>query len=65
MKAMVLVLGMWGILLLIASGWVVNIVKLCKCDFAAPYKSEVVRVIGVFVPPVGMVTGWMELKDGN
>jgi prepilin-type N-terminal cleavage/methylation domain-containing protein len=44
-------------------GYVGNIVRLCHCDFAAPYKSEVIRVIGIFVPPVGVVTGFCKIED--
>lgn len=49
---------------LILSGWVMNIVKLTKCNFEAPYKAEVIRVVGI-IPPVGMVVGWMNFKDGE
>ena len=45
-------------------GWCMNIYKLCKCDFEAPYQSEAIRGIGVFVPPVGGIAGFLELKDG-
>lgn len=48
------------ILLIVGVGWVKNIVKLSNCDFEAPYKAEVVHTIGIF-PPVGMITGWMDL----
>ena len=42
-------------------GWGMNIYKLAtECDFVAPYKCEVVRVIGL-VPPIGAVVGWIDL----
>ena len=41
-------------------GWVKNIIKLTRCDFEAPYKAEIIHGIGL-IPPVGMVTGWMDV----
>ena len=64
---------MWNILfiLLIVAlifvplvGYTMNIVKLIGCDFEAPYKSETIRSVGVLVPFVGVVTGYMEFPDG-
>lgn len=48
------------IILVIGTGWVKNVIKLSECDFQAPYKAEVVHGIGI-LPPVGMVTGWLDL----
>ena len=45
-------------------GWGSNIYKLTKCDFEAPYKSEILRGIGIAVPPVGAVCGYLDLPDG-
>jgi hypothetical protein len=45
-------------------GWVNNIVQFCKCDFEAPYKAEVCRGIGVIIPPVGCVEGFLHINDG-
>lgn len=44
-------------------GWIMNIVKLIDCDFEPSYKSEIIRGVGIFVAPIGVVTGFMELKD--
>lgn len=49
-----------GILLSVV-GWFLNAYRLTNCDFQTPYKCEVVRVTGIFVPPVGAVTGYMDL----
>ncbi len=49
--------------LLAFTGWGLNVYKLCCCDFKAPFKSEIVRGIGVAVPPVGCITGFMKLPD--
>ncbi len=44
-------------------GWGMNIYKLTKCDFEAPFKSEVIRIIGIPVVPVGMVVGYCKIED--
>lgn len=49
------------ILLVIGTGWVKSIVHLSNCDFEPAYKAEVIYGVGVLVPPVGAVVGWMEL----
>lgn len=51
--------------LLLSVGWVLNVIKLCRCDFEAPYRSEGIRAVGIAVPPVGGFTGWMALEDGD
>jgi len=48
------------ITLVAGTGWVKNIIKLSNCDFEEPYKAEVVHMIGI-IPPVGMVTGWLDV----
>ncbi len=51
----------WFIIIVaFGSGWCVNIYKLTQCDFEPSYKAEIIRTIGVVVPVVGGVTGWME-----
>jgi len=45
-------------------GYILNIVKLCQCDFEAPIKAEIIRGIGIIAPPVGMVAGWCTIEDG-
>lgn len=42
-------------------GYFANIYKLTKCDFEPSYKAEVIRGIGIVVPPVGIVTGYLNL----
>lgn len=41
-------------------GWVKNIIALSECDFAAPYKAEVIHVVGI-IPPVGAIVGWIDV----
>lgn len=48
------------ILIVVGTGWVKNLIKLTECDFEAPYKAEVIHIVGI-IPPVGMVTGWLDL----
>lgn len=46
-----------GVLL---TGYVKNIVKLCKCDFEPSYKAEVIHSIGV-VTGLGAIIGYIDL----
>jgi hypothetical protein len=41
-------------------GWISNIVKFIDCDFTSPYKCEVVHGIGIPIPIIGAITGWMD-----
>ena len=43
-------------------GWGLNMYKLTGLDFEAPYKAEVLRVIGI-VPPIGMVMGYITFDE--
>jgi hypothetical protein len=45
------------------TGWVKNIIKLSNCDFEPSYRSEVLRIIGIPVAPMGIVIGYMDLND--
>lgn len=51
---------LYGFLLL---GWIMNIVQLVQCDFASPYKAEVLRIVGIIIPPVGAILGYIPLTD--
>jgi hypothetical protein len=44
-------------------GWFANIYKLTKYDFDVPLKGEVIRGIGVVVFPIGIVMGYIDIKD--
>lgn len=46
-----------SILIYASVAWVVNLVKLLNCDFAEPYKDEIVHLIGL-VPGASMITCW-------
>lgn len=51
------------LILLVATGWCMNLYKLVKTDFEAPYKAEAIRLVGL-VPPVGAIVGWIDIEDG-
>lgn len=44
-------------------GYVNNVVLLVNCDFKAPYKAEALRIIGVLVPPIGAIEGFVTIND--
>lgn len=39
--------------------YIINLVQFFKCDFASPYKDEIIHGIGVFIPPLNCVTVWL------
>ena len=39
-----------------------NIYKLASADWTAPYKTEGMRMIGIF-PPVGVIIGFMDIGE--
>lgn len=48
--------GVIVVLMLVA--YVVNFLKFIENDFEAPYKSEIINGIGVFMPPSAIITVW-------
>lgn len=38
--------------------WVINLIQFFKLDFNEPYKDEIIKLIGVVVPPLSSVTVW-------
>lgn len=52
-----------GLLVLIIGGYLRNFVKFVQLDFKQPVKAEVLRGVGVLVPPAGVVMGWVNIKD--
>lgn len=43
--------------------WGANIYKLTENDFERPYKSEIIRIIGIPVAPMGFILGFMTIGD--
>lgn len=46
-------------LVTIAYGWIINIVQLVQIGETYTTIVVVVKVVGIFVPPVGVVMGWI------
>jgi hypothetical protein len=59
MKDLLAIVFVAGIL----GGFFMNCFRAVDCDYKAPYKCEAVRIVGIFVPPVGAVVGWMDLGE--
>lgn len=47
------------LILALIGGWIANIVKLINSDFANMSGLIVMRVIGVFIAPIGAVLGFV------
>jgi len=50
-----------AVVLTIIVSWIGNIYKLTQCDFASPYKGEVVHAIGI-IPLAAPFTVWCDAK---
>ena len=50
-------------IILLGIGWCMNLYKVCTADWEAPYKNEVIRVVGAVVAPVGGVVGYFSIDD--
>lgn len=61
-ETVVVVLSVF-IIVLGAIGYIYNIVHLVHCDFKEPYKAEVIRTVGVIIPPAGAVVGYLDMPD--
>jgi len=44
--------------LYVGISWVTNLIQLFNLDFEAPYKDEIIKLIGVFIPPLSTITVW-------
>jgi hypothetical protein len=62
-KGLVIAIIAVGVLLLPTVGYVKNVFKFIDSDFEAPYKSEIVRAVGIPVPIVGVIAGFMDIGD--
>jgi hypothetical protein len=51
-------LAVFALMLVAAGGWVANVVKLAGSSFADITGILVLRVVGIFVPPLGSVLGF-------
>jgi hypothetical protein len=48
---------------LIIFGWARNIYLLAQCNFTQPFKTEVIRGVGIVIFPIGAVTGYISMND--
>lgn len=48
-----------GLIVTILSGWIMNIVKLTACDFDPINAETALRLVGIFVAPLGVVLGFI------
>jgi hypothetical protein len=54
----------WTVIFAIIIGYYLNVYKLfAHNDFASPYKTEVSRIVGIVIPPVGAVLGYINIED--
>ena len=44
--------------IIIVISWVNNLIDLFACDFEAPFKDEIIHLIGVFIFPASIITCW-------
>ena len=64
MKTVIIVYSIYVLLAIFGLvGWIKNISKLIDCDFEPSYKTEVLRIIGIPVAPMGAIIGYMDLTD--
>lgn len=59
----VLYISIWLVAICLFVGWVKNIVSFVGSDFEAPYKSEIVRAVGIPIAPMGGIIGYMTIGD--
>jgi hypothetical protein len=48
-----------GIVVLGAIGWVLNIITIFNTDHILDSCKGILRVVGIFVPPLGAIMGWL------
>ena len=53
----------WTLIIAGVVGWFLNVYALTQCDFEPKYRAEAIRGIGVVIPFVGAVAGWVEIED--
>tara|TARA_R110000851_G_scaffold12862_6_gene44334 strand:- start:12359 stop:12532 length:174 start_codon:yes stop_codon:yes gene_type:complete len=54
----VLQLAIWTFVVLILIGWVMNLISLLHMSFDPLTGMAVLKVVGIFLVPVGGVVGW-------
>lgn len=51
-------LTLLGLTLATISGWIMNIVHLVGLDAFVLNGENIIRVIGIFIAPIGAIMGW-------
>ncbi len=59
-----LVLATIVLVMVLLIGYLMNVYKLVQCDFEAPYKAEVIRGVGMFIP-FGAFIGYIDINDSK
>jgi hypothetical protein len=54
----VLQIAIWTFVVFIFLGWVLNIISLFHMSFDPLTGLAVLKVVGIFIVPVGGITGW-------
>ena len=44
-------------------GWGLNVYKLTQLDFEPSYKAEIIRTVGIPIPIIGAIVGWMDIGE--
>lgn len=50
-----LYLSIWAFFIIT---WFINAYQFFKCDFEPSYKEEIIKAVGIFIPPLNCVTVW-------
>ena len=62
-ELLIVVVLVFAILIPATYGYINNIVQFSRLDFKSPYKAEVLRGVGIVMPVVGVVEGYMKIED--
>jgi prepilin-type N-terminal cleavage/methylation domain-containing protein len=62
-ELLIVVVIIIGIMIPAIIGWGMNIYKAFQLDYEPTYKAEVIRIVGVFVPPVGAIAGYCTFAE--
>lgn len=52
-----------GLVLAGAIGWTMNLIGFVTADFKEPYAEEIVRGVGIPIPIIGAVAGYIDFED--
>lgn len=58
MKSLTIIRLQLAIIIYTGVCWIINLIQFINCDFASPYKDEVIKGIGVFTFWASGVTVW-------